>query len=37
MTDEQIAKGSEIVGLGAVSYTYLKAGREKDILFANVF
>ena len=33
MTDEQIAKVSEIVGLGAVSYTYLKAGREKDILF----
>ena len=24
---------SEVVGLGAVSYTYLRAGREKDILF----
>lgn len=33
MTDEQIAKVSEVVGLGAVSYTYLKAGREKDIFF----
>lgn len=33
MTDEQIAQVSEVVGLGAVSYTYLKAGREKDILF----
>ena len=33
MTDEQIAKVSEVVGLGAVSYTYLRAGREKDILF----
>ena len=33
MTDEQIAEVSEVVGLGAVTYTYLKAGREKDIFF----
>ena len=33
MTDEQIAEVSETVGLGAVTYTYLKAGREKDIFF----
>ena len=33
MTDEQIASVSETVGLGAVTYTYLKAGREKDIFF----
>ena len=33
MTDDQIAKVSETVGLGAVTYTYLKAGREKDIFF----
>ena len=33
MTDEQIAQVSETVGLGAVTYTYLKAGREKDIFF----
>lgn len=33
MTEEQIAAVSETVGLGAVTYTYLKAGREKDIFF----
>ncbi|MBQ6017604.1 MAG: arginine--tRNA ligase [Clostridiales bacterium] len=33
MTEEQIAQVSETVGLGAVTYTYLKAGREKDIFF----
>ena len=33
MTEEQIAEVSETVGLGAVTYTYLKAGREKDIFF----
>ncbi len=33
MTDEQIAEVSEVVGLGAVTYTYLKSGREKDIYF----
>ena len=33
MTDEEIARVSETVGLGAVTYTYLKAGREKDIFF----
>ena len=33
MTDEQISEVSETVGLGAVTYTYLKAGREKDIFF----
>ena len=33
MTDEQIAQVSETVGLGAVTYTYLKSGREKDIFF----
>ena len=33
MTEEEIARISEIVGIGAVKYTYLKSGREKDILF----
>jgi len=33
MTEEQIAEVSETVGLGAVTYTYLKAGRDKDIFF----
>ena len=33
MTEKQIAEVSETVGLGAVTYTYLKAGREKDIFF----
>lgn len=33
MTDEEIDFIAEKVGLGAVTYTYLKAGRERDILF----
>ena len=33
MSEEDIARISEVVGIGAVKYTYLKAGREKDILF----
>ena len=33
MTEEEIDFIAEKVGLGAVTYTYLKAGRERDILF----
>lgn len=33
MTEEEIMSIAETVGIGAVKYTYLKAGREKDILF----
>lgn len=33
MTEDEIDLIAEKVGLGAVTYTYLKAGRERDILF----
>lgn len=33
MSEEEIMSIAETVGIGAVKYTYLKAGREKDILF----
>ncbi len=33
MSDEQISEIAEKVGIGAVIYTYLKSGREKDIIF----
>ena len=33
MSDDEIKAIAEVVGIGAVKYTYLKAGREKDILF----
>lgn len=33
LTEEEIDYIAEKVGLGAVTYTYLKAGRERDILF----
>ncbi len=34
MSDEEIDMISEKVGLGAVIYTYVKSGREKDIVFS---
>ena len=34
MSDEQIDTIAEKVGIGAVIYTYVKAGREKDIVFS---
>ena len=34
MSDEEIDDIAEKVGLGAVIYTYVKAGREKDIVFS---
>ena len=33
MTEDEIKDIAEKVGIGAVIYTYLKSGREKDILF----
>src|SRR5574344_336261 len=33
MSADEIAEIAEKVGIGAVKYTYLKSGREKDILF----
>ncbi|MCR4688710.1 MAG: arginine--tRNA ligase [Saccharofermentans sp.] len=33
MSEEQIRQIAEKVGIGAVIYTYLKSGREKDIVF----
>ena len=33
MSEEQINEIAEKVGIGAVIYTYLKSGREKDIVF----
>ena len=33
MTEDEIRDIAEKVGIGAVIYTYLKSGREKDILF----
>ena len=33
MTEDEIKEIAEKVGIGAVIYTYLKSGREKDILF----
>ena len=33
MSDAEIKEIAEKVGIGAVIYTYLKSGREKDILF----
>ena len=34
MSDEQLHEIAEKVGLGAVIYTYVKAGRERDIVFS---
>lgn len=34
MSDEQLREIAEKVGLGAVIYTYVKAGRERDIVFS---
>ena len=34
MTEEEIDMISEKVGLGAVIYTYVKSGRERDIVFS---
>lgn len=34
MSDEQLHDIAEKVGLGAVIYTYVKAGRERDIIFS---
>ena len=34
MTVEEISEIAEKVGIGAVIYTYLKSGREKDIIFS---
>lgn len=34
MTAEEIDEIAEKVGIGAVIYTYVKAGREKDIIFS---
>ncbi|MCH4153292.1 MAG: arginine--tRNA ligase [Saccharofermentans sp.] len=33
MSADEIAEIAEKIGIGAVKYTYLKSGREKDILF----
>ena len=33
-TDEELRSVAEKVGIGAVIYTYVKAGRERDILFS---
>ncbi len=33
MNEDDIAKTAEIVGLAAVNYTYLRNGRERDIMF----
>ena len=33
LTEEEIDEIAEKVGLGAVTFTYLKAGRERDIMF----
>ncbi|MBP5491388.1 MAG: arginine--tRNA ligase [Clostridiales bacterium] len=34
MSDEELRAIAEKVGLGAVVYTYVKAGRERDIIFS---
>ena len=34
MSEEEIADIAEKVGIGAVIYTYVKSGREKDIVFS---
>ncbi len=34
MSDDQLREIAEKVGLGAVIYTYVKAGRERDIIFS---
>ncbi|MBR3058032.1 MAG: arginine--tRNA ligase [Clostridiales bacterium] len=34
MSDEELHEIAEKVGLGAVIYTYVKAGRERDIVFS---
>lgn len=34
MSEEEISEIAEKVGIGAVIYTYVKAGREKDIVFS---
>ena len=34
MSEEEISDIAEKVGIGAVIYTYVKAGREKDIVFS---
>ena len=34
MSDEELRSIAEKVGLGAVIYTYVKAGRERDIVFS---
>ena len=34
MSDEELREIAEKVGLGAVVYTYVKAGRERDIVFS---
>jgi len=34
MSDEELREIAEKVGLGAVIYTYVKAGRERDIVFS---
>lgn len=34
MSDGQIAQIAEKVGIGAVIYTYVKSGRERDIIFS---
>ncbi len=33
MSEEQIAATAEAIGLGAVRYTFLRSGRERDIIF----
>ena len=34
MTEEEISEIAEKVGIGAVIYTYVKSGRERDIVFS---
>ncbi len=33
MSDEEVAATAEAIGLGAVRYTFLRSGRERDIIF----